>query len=692
MNWLLINPPQYAFLMFPLGIAYISSALKAASIKVHTLDLAFASDCDCDSGIKSAISDAMQKAPIDVIGIGGLYADHQNITKIIALCRETNPSALIVVGNGVVSCDPVLMLPALGADIAVIGEGEETVVALHHAIKNGAYLENVKGIAFFDKNKSVVVTAPRTTHTDIDLIAMPDYDGFHVENYVNAHQGSSTSVISWMDNYRGLPILASRSCPLSCTFCYHTISTYRKRSMENFFAEVKFLVERYDVNSLQIYDDLFAVKRERVQEFCEGIKKYKLLWMAQLRVGNIAPGKIDLPVLQQMRQAGCRLIQLGLESVNSKVLASMKKKITLEQIETATELVTRANIHMRGNFIFGDRVETAATANETLDWWRRHPHYRIDTDIIWVFPGTELYIRGKADGRIPNDDIFLSMKYPIVNLSEMDDDTFTNLRDTLHIFTNYLTRTPAQVQKTEKGALIGKIMCANSTVICPHCGEAVPYKDHGYWQRFICRLCGGMFDIPIVRLLGRTAMTEDSSVDLEQAELALRTGDHATALALAKTRFDENAVDWAAASIMGAAMLKCGFVEAAHYFLRKSLDINPDNGSACNNLGICLYAMNSVAVALLMFRQAIHLETSIPEAVVNEKIALLHLGGDDHILDFVHSPDRPWLPIDSLLVSIPVIERIGSNTAVHPPFRSANDHLRRLVQGLIQKSELACGA
>lgn len=684
MNWLLINPTQHFINMFPLGVAYVSSALKAAGINVQTLDLAFV--CDSCEETRGALSRAMQNDPIDIIGIGGLYAERHRIAQIIAWCREANPRALIVIGNGVVSCDPVLMLPALGGDLAVIGEGEETAVALHRALESGSDLKEVQGIAFRDKDGSVVVTHPRMTHMDLDHIPIPDYEGFQVERYISSRPESVYYGFSFMDNYRGLPILASRSCPLSCTFCYHTIGTYRRRSMEGFFNEVQFLVERYDVNSLQIYDDLFAVKRERVVEFSEGIKKFNLLWQVSLRVQNVKPGMIDLPVLTQMRDAGCRAIGLGLESASADVLASMKKKISVDQITTALDLITRANINFQGNFIFGDRAETPDTANETLDWWRRHRHYAIQVDPIWVFPGTELYTQGIADGRIPDAKSFLALQSPVLNLSRMDDDTFDQMCDVLDIFGRYLNRIPAQLLRIEKSAVINGRQCYSSTSLCPHCGEVASYKDHAYFRRFLCRQCGGMFDIPIARMLGRAALSEESTLDLERAVAALAAGDHGVAFVLAKNRHDENEQDWGAAGIMGAAMLRYGFVEAAQVFLRKSLDLNSDNGETCNNLGVCLYAMNSVAVALLMFRQAIQLEASIPEAVANEKMALAHLGGDDRILDFVHSPNRPKLSIEGLQIAVPTVERTGGNTAAHPPTRQSNDHLRHLVQAWMSYS------
>ncbi|MBF0130887.1 MAG: cobalamin-dependent protein, partial [Alphaproteobacteria bacterium] len=409
MNWLLINPTQHFLNMFPLGLAYVSSALKAAGVDVRLLDLGFVGG-GCED-TRSAIANAMREAPVDVIGIGGLYAEHPHITRVISWCREANPHAVIVAGNGVASCDPVLMLPALGADFAVIGEGEESAVALHKVLESGGDPRTVQGIAFRDKDGTVVVTEPRTKFIDLDLIPMPDYEGFQVRRYIDARPGSVYYGYSFVDNYRGLPILASRSCPLACTFCYHAIGSYRRRSVEHFFSEVKLLIEKYDVNSLQIYDDLFASKRDRVIEFCEDIKQYGLLWEISLRVQNIAPGKIDGPVLALMREAGCRSIGLGLESVSAKVLASMKKKITKEQIATALDLITQANINFQGNFIFGDRAETEETANESLDWWRRNRQYLIQTDPIWAFPGTEVYVRGKADGRIPDDATYLASPY-----------------------------------------------------------------------------------------------------------------------------------------------------------------------------------------------------------------------------------------------------------------------------------------
>jgi|GEM_PF-3433357 Fe-S oxidoreductase len=56
-------------------------------------------------------------------------------------------------------------------------------------------------------------------------------------------------------------MIASRSCPFSCSFCFHpTGNVYRERSLDDFFAELDFLVKKYSLTTVFVIDEYFAAR------------------------------------------------------------------------------------------------------------------------------------------------------------------------------------------------------------------------------------------------------------------------------------------------------------------------------------------------------------------------------------------------------------------------------------------------
>jgi anaerobic magnesium-protoporphyrin IX monomethyl ester cyclase len=261
-----------------------------------------------------------------------------------------------------------------------------------------------------------IKTARRPEIDDIDSIPFPDYDGFNYSQYMKSI------------NYTAAYIIASRSCPFSCTFCFHPSGKkYRQRSLDNLFIEIDYLAKTYAAKSLVISDELFAVKRERVFEFCQRIKPYKITWSLQLRVSDV-----DIEMLRVMRDAGCICISYGLESADNSVLKSMKKHITVEQIEHSLKITYDANIDIQGGFIFGDIAETKDTAANTLRWYYNHPHYGLELNMIHIFPGTQLYNYACAHGIIKNKVNYIKEGCPLTNVSRLTDQAYKDLSSLLY--------------------------------------------------------------------------------------------------------------------------------------------------------------------------------------------------------------------------------------------------------------------
>ena len=475
----------------PLGISYITAVLKQNNFKVRTLNLNLHEHIEPEV----AIQQELQKHATDVVCIGGLTYFYHSVKQICKAAKKTDPRITLVVGGGLVSSEPELMLNALNADYIVIGEGEETIVELMESLSNDIDPRFVQGIGYLRK-KNTIITAKRPDIEDLDSLPFPDFEQFDVDNYFKRQTPNSDYYLYIEDNPRFLPIITSRSCPLNCTFCYHPIGkNYRIRSLDNIFEEVELLIKKYQINSIIPLDELMTVSKKRMNAFCEGIKPYGLNWICQLKV-NVA----NQDLLHKMRDSGCYYISYGIESASNPILDSMKKYNTVEEIEVGLAQTKKANIGIQGNFLFGDPKETLDTANETLDWWKEHGYYHINLSEILPYPGSEDYNYALKKGLITDKLQYIESGCPPLNMTDMPDSQYAQLISKLDEY---------KLNHRQYGKLVSidythfddfkQCDMHRLLVKCPHCEQNTTYNNFHQKDpvvfKLACRQCGQRFDL-----------------------------------------------------------------------------------------------------------------------------------------------------------------------------------------------------
>ena len=485
-------PSPGRYYSFPLGIAYISGSLKEAGYEVRCLNLNHELG-EVEDLIKREIDDFDP----DICGCGTLSPFMKLVQRIFKASRKAKPNIINMVGGGVFSGDADLSMRIMDVDIGVFGEGEQAVVEIAQTLESGGDLTEVTGLAVRTEGDNWVKTPARKQTKDLDALAWPDLEGFGINEHFELQTPADDYTFHLQDNPRSIAMISSRSCPFSCTFCYHPIGkVYRERSLDDFFAELDHYVEKYQINQVAILDELFAVKKPRLREFCSRIKTYNIQWTVQLHVSIC-----DEEVIRLMKEAGCIYISYGLESMDPVVLESMKKKASVEQIETAMKLTYDAKIGIQGNFIFGDPAETVDSVNNTLEWWAKHREYQINLAVINLYPGTPLYYRGLQEGKIDNTGEHIPDH--LTNLTEMSTYTLGVIREMLRVF-HYTLLLPAKVLSFELDgpAHIHRGDRYKISWECPRCEETNTYRNVYFDNtenfqsvRLTCRHCLSRFDI-----------------------------------------------------------------------------------------------------------------------------------------------------------------------------------------------------
>jgi len=495
MNEQLHNPPgklNYLLVMprlvqnvgdgysFPLGIAYVSAALKRAGFNVTALNLNHR-----HGDINHIIKKEVEERKIDVVATGGLSFQFNTVRDVVAAAKRANRNIITIVGGGIITSDPEPAMTAIdSSDFGVIGEGEITIVELCRMLESGGDPAPVDGLIY--RCAGVWrTTNPRKEIRNIDELPWPDYEGFELKTYFD-----SSPSISGLNRKNTVFMIASRSCPYNCTFCFHTVGQkYRQRSLDNFFAELDYMVSRFDIKYICLADELFSNNLQRMHEFCARMKGYGIRWWAQFRVDNM-----NAEMLSILKDGGCDVMSFGLESADNRILKSMRKHTTVEQIERTLKLVYESGISMEGVFIFGDIAETWETANNTLNWWRAHAEYKINLNLITVYPGTYLYTYACEQGIIKDRVRFLKDGCPQINVSKLTNEEFAILIRNIMEAPMTLVKVLSTVEVSNINNKTGRIDLTGTCSVCHHPNHWDNIKL--FAANFLgCKKCGQRYNI-----------------------------------------------------------------------------------------------------------------------------------------------------------------------------------------------------
>lgn len=468
----------------PIGIAYVSAALKKGGFHVFTANLTELGDDE------EIIRRLVVENEIDVVATGILTSQREieKAKRLFRVARNVKKDIITYIGGGFPTCSPYEALICTEADIGMIGEGEITACEMMTALESGGDLREVKGLCFQDNTEGFLITEPRPWIEDLDLLPWPDWDGFHFFPETESKVGKIVSAC----------IVTSRGCPFGCTFCSKPFGRrYRTRSLDNVFREIEHLVHRYGISRLFFDDDLFAEQTERVKEFCHRIKPYGIRWLVYLRVGD----KMTKELLALMHESGCEEINYGIESGDDTVLKSMKKGISTAEIAKTVRLTAEAGIRVRGSFIFGDTAETMQTVLNTFAFAQSLQDSFTDLyyNPIKLFPGSELYKKAIAERRIEDTVAFIENDIPAMNVSKLSDEEYDYLVNTLipeksieYMKHQSLKREKIILRKWEGHDLCGEVKCE-------YCGEKQQVlferQNLPFYTAHMCNKCGRRNDI-----------------------------------------------------------------------------------------------------------------------------------------------------------------------------------------------------
>ena len=363
----------------PLGILALASMIRKYGYPVTVLD----SHAEGYS-ISDIIREIKSFRP-DVVGLTAMTVMISAAADIIKAVKEYDSSITTILGGVHVTAEPITTLARYPQfDYAVVGEGEVVFVDfLEKVISRQGSPSKLQSLVWREGDQ-INVNPRRAFFKGLDEFPPPAFD--LVPNLFNHYRLS----VFGTKKFRSVGLVTSRGCTGKCTFCDLGVvgRGYRANSADYLITLMKDVWVKYGVSDFLFYDDLFVGSRPRLTEVCDTIIRDKLpfTWSCCARVDFIHKDMLSL-----MKQAGCWMIEYGIESGCQRIIDSMRKNITKEKIRETINATHDAGIITKGNFIFGNPGEDHWSILESIEFACSLKLNYAQHTFLQPLPGSELY-------------------------------------------------------------------------------------------------------------------------------------------------------------------------------------------------------------------------------------------------------------------------------------------------------------
>lgn len=366
----------------PLGVLYLASYARTFYPETE-----FKITNGYNIGLKRTLKE-IKNFNADIIGLSFSTHLRKGAYKIInEVKRDEN---IIVCGGPHPTAKPEEVLENCKTDIVCIGEGEVTFKEILDYANKNKNIEEIDGV-YFKKNNAIKKTKPRELINNIDSIPFPARDLVNMKEY----RGYMLS------NKKDMHYLSSRGCPFQCVFCSNPVwqRKWRVRSPENVVDEIE---ELKKLGAEELFDesDTFNLSKKWAMDFCDEMikRRINIPWKVQARIDNI-----DDELAKKMKEAGCYLVFLGIESANDRVLKGINKNIRKRDILRACRILKKYGIKVFGLIMIfnvwekNEKVEyeTVEECENTLNFTKYLVKAGMLYNTTWCvatpLPGSKLY-------------------------------------------------------------------------------------------------------------------------------------------------------------------------------------------------------------------------------------------------------------------------------------------------------------
>jgi anaerobic magnesium-protoporphyrin IX monomethyl ester cyclase len=339
-----------------LGLGYLSAVLRRAGFDVRVIDI--------EAPIGGIVRDVAASRPL-IVGFSLIFQYYiRRYGEMMERLREAGVECHFTMGGHYPSLSSEQTLRAVPElDSVVRFEGEATIVELATTLAAGGDWRGIDGLVY-RRGADIVANKARHLTPDLDSLPFPDRDF------------APTEVLG----RRGMPLLASRGCARTCSFCsIHTFyrtapgKVVRLRKTAEVVREMRELHEELGITVFLFQDDDFPIFGPKWRAWANdlvdrlhasGLSR-KVIWKINCRADAVEP-----VLLARMRDAGLYMVYMGLESGDEQGLVTLNKEITVEQNLAAVRMLKALKIRFEFGFMLLDPSSTFASVRTNIAFLR----------------------------------------------------------------------------------------------------------------------------------------------------------------------------------------------------------------------------------------------------------------------------------------------------------------------------------
>jgi radical SAM superfamily enzyme YgiQ (UPF0313 family) len=327
-----------------------------------------------------------------IVGFSTTTSSFPDAAELAQKIKEQSPDIMTVCGGVHVSALEGKLLQDYPAfDFLAVGEGELTMAELAGGFSPG----EIKGL-IWRKKAEIITNEPRPKIPDLDSLPFPAYEklqGFPRDYHL--------PLFSYV-NTPGATMITSRGCMFQCSYCDRSVfqKGFRYNSAAYIYEHMKYLREKFGVRHINIYDDLFTANRQRIVELCDKLTRFPLEinFNCAVRVGYT-----DDELLRMLKEAGCLMVSLGIESADPQMLARHKAGVSLDEVRDTVQRIQKTGLRAKGLFMMGLPGETEESVHHTSDFIISLGLDDMNMAKFTPFPGAPLWSTVREEG-IFNED------------------------------------------------------------------------------------------------------------------------------------------------------------------------------------------------------------------------------------------------------------------------------------------------
>ncbi|MFC7384323.1 B12-binding domain-containing radical SAM protein [Sphaerisporangium rhizosphaerae] len=197
-------------------------------------------------------------------------------------------------------------------------------------------------------------------------------------------------------------IVVSRGCPHVCDFCYKEAffeggKSFYTQTVDAALSEIDRLPGRH----LYFLDDHLFGNARFASALFDGMRGMGRLWQAAGTVKSVlAPDLLEKAV-----ESGLRSLFVGFETVNAGNLAAQRKWQNIDRdYDAVVRRLRDLGVMVNASFVFGMDSDDASVFERTVEWAVGQGVETATFHIMTPYPGTRLYERMAAQGRLLHSD------------------------------------------------------------------------------------------------------------------------------------------------------------------------------------------------------------------------------------------------------------------------------------------------